>query len=142
MQKGAHTGKVPGQVVQIFCLRSLGNNNLAGPVYFTGSRRASEAQTQLKKQANVKASCFFSVANECLSFTLSSIFLITGRLIATRSNRQGTHSAYGEQELIIPLQLSVQTCARCLLQHMLHANQVMTACSLSKIIFDKCSLLQ
>lgn len=59
-----------------------------------------------------------------------------------RSNRQGTRSAYSAWELIIPLQLSVQTCACCLLQHMLHSNQVMTACSLSKIILNKCHLLQ
>lgn len=50
---GAHTQKVPVQVVQI-CLRSLGNDDLAGPVYFTVSRRASEVKTKLKKQANVK----------------------------------------------------------------------------------------
>lgn len=50
----AHTWKVPAQVVQI-CLRSLGNANLARPVHFTVSRRASEVKKpQLKKQENVK----------------------------------------------------------------------------------------
>lgn len=52
-RRGAHTQKVPVQVVQI-CLRSLGNEDLAGLVYFALSRRASEVKTQLKKQANVK----------------------------------------------------------------------------------------
>lgn len=114
-----------------------------GLIYFTVSKTTSEVKTHLKKWVNVKESCFFSVANECLSSTFSSIFLITGRLIAARSKTKRTHSAYSKWELIIP---NAAECTDvwqlCLMEHMLHSNQVMTSCSVSEIILNKNILLQ
>lgn len=53
-RRRAHTQKVSVRLVWIFCLRSLGNDNLASLIYITVSRRNSEVKIQLKKQANVK----------------------------------------------------------------------------------------
>lgn len=45
-----------------------------GLIYFTVSKRASEVKTHLKKRANVKGSCFFSVANKCVCLPLLAQF--------------------------------------------------------------------
>lgn len=73
-------------------------------------QKSFRGKNTVEETGECEGSCFLSVANECLSSALSSIFLITGRLIAMRSNRQGTHSACSEWELIIPLQLSADVC--------------------------------
>lgn len=87
-----------------FCLRSLGISKIGGRFDLLRCILKSFGGKNTFEEMSICERILFLQRCKwvCLSSTLSSIFLITGRLIANRSKTKRTYSAYSKWELIIP----------------------------------------